>query len=257
MVRKWISALAQQFPPTDVSERITTWLTVVLGVAGVAWGLITYTNDVGVKRVTASLDFFQGYLSRFSPLSENYGPFETLGDQAADLTLRTRCNYILRSVASGEIEKRHSAELDCVESELDFIATELSPYDLTGQSRCDLRTEVETALFPLVDRNILVDTAIDYLASVVVCVDAGNCDSDTAGRMFHTAMTNAVNLTCVPDSDLQPGSRRYSIVDFLLDQRALEMTRSEDSADGNRQSLFLCRDARALEADRTGVPAPC
>lgn len=250
-MRKIIVSSARKLPPKVVSERLTVWVGLFGAALAAIWTLSTYSADIEVQRVAATLDFYHKYEQRFSAsASPRSKQLKKFNDEAIAKVFQKRCQFIENAIESGKLVRQLNAgPTDCSRSDIKVIKDAYEPYNLSQKLRAEFRNEVATHLLALRSEHPVIDENLDFLAALSICVRKGNCEAATAVNVLFTPMNNVLNLTCqAPGKSLVKGGRRYHIARMLKQYNA-DRDIFADNTDAGRKSIFLCPELRQFEQE--------
>lgn len=196
--REFAGGLAFVLPPAHVTERLTPWFTIVAAVTAATFALAQYSNDLDIRRVSATLELHRQYrVDHATDLYDLIGG-EKGEDQQVSIILETRCKYYKSLVEGGELDTKGSVLPDCSK----VTVTDLPVLDGMGHAlnecqREELRARLNQILSSTTEiSRINFGQIVGFFRSVRLCVDQNTCDAGTALALFEYDVVSFLNASC-------------------------------------------------------------
>lgn len=247
--RNVIGRISRHLPPAFVSDRFLPWLSVLLAVAGGFWTITEYRNDLAIERVKTTLAMHSVWLDKQK--GESFIKTRPDLPTMQRALVRSTCHSIEPVLRKRTEPEPDLAALDCDAPTPDW-AKVVMMHQMTPKQRKPVRKEMLALKAKLtVPNEEALERASQFLRSVLVCVEAKNCDASTTVALFARSMTIFVNDVCV-FIEADPRNSKADTIALAKFLVAHKVNRNIYwSTDTGRTNLFACDYLRKFDSRRS------
>ncbi|WP_370230694.1 hypothetical protein [Cognatishimia sp.] len=240
-------------PPSHVTERLTPWFTIVAAVIAASWALVQYSNDLDIRRVSATLELHRQYrVDHASDLYDLIGG-EKGEDQKIAIIREARCRYYKELIANGGLNAAGLTLPDCSR----VTAADIPVLDRLGLTldECQ-RSEFRAILNQKLNASTKISRLkfgqiVGFFRSVRLCVDQSTCDAGTTLSLFEYDVVSFLNASCAHlEHDPTRKAEAILLADFV--RKLGTPAQPYWSNDPNQTDPFVCDYLRekTCEAER-------